>query len=125
MTGEPFTCIRCHKLFTRADNLKRHENQCINDAQIVCPFCESTFTRGDSLKRHLKDIHNETITPAQNSCLLREIMDMPQHIRQECEKLDANLLVTQLREHVLQGYSIKGPECLTILNKLRMMNIIE
>lgn len=119
----PFTCDICYKSFTRADNLKRHENQCIYGRQIVCQYCESTFTRYDSLNRHIRDTHNMPITTVQKINRAREIMDMP--CRQETEKLDANILISQFREYVLQGSGIKEPGCVTILKHLRDMKIIE
>lgn len=121
MMSDAFTCNRCNKFFTRTDNLKRHEKQCIDGTQIECAYCTSTFTRDDSLKRHLNRTHSEQPFKKYSSL---EKSNLPQS-RQEDGNPCANILTKQLREYVLQGYGIKSPECLAIINTLRVMNVIE
>ena len=45
------------KVFTRADNLKQHQQIHINEKQHDCPKCDKKFRRKSHLLRHEKQVH--------------------------------------------------------------------
>ncbi|KAJ3080591.1 Metallothionein expression activator [Quaeritorhiza haematococci] len=55
-TGErPFACQYCPSRFTRAHDLRRHEQSLhATSPRFSCPYCEATFQRSDAYRRHLE-----------------------------------------------------------------------
>ena len=45
------------KVFTRADNLKQHQQIHINEKQHDCPKCDNELRRKSDLLRHEKQVH--------------------------------------------------------------------
>lgn len=54
-SGEPrkFACHKCHMLFRRSSDLKRHEKQHLTIPPNICKLCGKGFARKDALKRHM------------------------------------------------------------------------
>lgn len=55
---EMFICERCHKTFTRKDNLEGHIQRYDNAGHFrTCSYCNKSFTRAHDSSSHIKRIH--------------------------------------------------------------------
>ncbi|PYH93104.1 hypothetical protein BO71DRAFT_484904 [Aspergillus ellipticus CBS 707.79] len=66
MIVRPFKCENCPKVFTRQENLRRHEqthHQQSARRSYQCPHCSASFLRSDLRKRHIRNCHPLTEFP--------------------------------------------------------------
>ena len=63
-------CQTCGKVFTRPDNLKRHEKMHMNDKQHRCSKCDKTFYRYSDMKRHEKQVHEKRAAQREYHCTI-------------------------------------------------------
>ena len=61
-------CPTCKKVFTRADNLKQHQQIHINEKQHDCPKCDQKFRRKSHLLRHEKQVHERRAAQREYKC---------------------------------------------------------
>lgn len=64
-------CDRCHKVFTRAWSLSRHQVSCKSVCLIPCDFCDQSFSRVDNLKTHVQRVHGMGPSLRCPNCALR------------------------------------------------------
>lgn len=55
-------CPTCKEVFTRADNLNRHEQTHVNDRQHKCSKCDKKF------QRHEKQVHERRAAQREFKC---------------------------------------------------------
>ena len=60
--------VRRKKVFTRVDNLRRHEQTHTNEKQHQCEKCDKSFIRNADLKRHEQQVHERRAAQREYKC---------------------------------------------------------
>lgn len=74
-----FKCLRCPKVFSRSENLRRHFATHDLVGKYRCPVCHKHFSRSDLLKRHRKNHANDKVQPNRGNSTPVRTADIPNH----------------------------------------------
>ena len=55
-----FKCNFCKKPFSKAVNLKKHQEAIHEGIRHKCRYCEASYTETGTLQKHIKHVHEET-----------------------------------------------------------------
>ena len=61
-------CETCGKVFTRVDNLRRHQGTHSKEKEHQCSKCEKSFHRKSDLKRHENQVHERRAAQREYKC---------------------------------------------------------